>query len=90
MKKSDLVARVATEAPLSRSAAEAAVNAVFTAIGDALANGETVTLAGFGTFSTKARPPRQGRHPRTGESIAIAASRTPSFKPGKTLREAVN
>ena len=62
---------------------------MFSAITDALANEETVTLTGFGTFSTKRREAREGRNPRTGESIAIAASRVPSFKAGKTLRDAV-
>ena len=60
MKKSDLVTRVAIEAPLSKSAAGAALYAVLTATADALANGEIVTLAGFGTFSTKTHPARQG------------------------------
>ena len=69
MKKSDLVTRVATQASLSRPVADAAVNALLTAIADALANGETVTLARFGTFPTKTRPARQGRNSRTGEGI---------------------
>ena len=90
MKKSDVSSQVASQASLSRADADAAVTAVFSAISDALARGETVTITGFGTFSTKSRPARQGRNPRTGESIAIAASTTPSFKAGKTLRDAVN
>lgn len=90
MKKSDLAARVASEASLSKAAADSAVNAMFSVIGDALADGETVGIAGFGTFSTKARSARQGHNPRTGESIAIAASTVPSFKAGKGLRDAVN
>ena len=64
-------------------------NAVFSAITGALAREETVTIAGFGTFATKRRPARQGHNPRTGESIAIAASKAPSFKAGKSLRDAV-
>lgn len=90
MKKSDISSHVASQASLSKAAADTAVNAVFSAISDALARGESVTIAGFGTFSTKKRPARQGRNPRTGESIAIAASTAPSFKAGKTLRDAVN
>ena len=90
MKKSDISSHVASQASLSKAAADTAVNAVFSAISDALARGESVTIAGFGTFSTKSRPARQGRNPRTGESIAIAASTAPSFKAGKTLRDAVN
>ena len=90
MKKSDIASHVASHASLSRAAADAAVNAVFTAITDALAEGESVTITGFGTFSTRARPARQGRNPRSGERIAIAASTAPSFKAGKTLRDAVS
>ena len=89
MKKSDLSARVAAEASLSKADAESAVNAVIGSIGGALAKGETVSIAGFGTFTVKDRPARQGRNPRTGESIAIAASKVPSFQAGKGLREAV-
>ena len=90
MKKSDLTSHVATRASLPKSAADGAVTAVFAAISDALAREEAVTIAGFGTFSTKRRPARQGRNPRTGESITISASKVPSFKAGKTLRDAVN
>ena len=90
MKKSDLTARVASEASLSKADADGAVNAMFSAISDALANGETVSIAGFGTFSTRARAARQGRNPRTGENIAIAASTVPAFKAGKAFRNAVN
>ena len=90
MKKSDISAHVANQASLSKAAADSAVSAVFAAISDALAREETVTIAGFGTFSTRRRPSRQGRNPRTGESITIAASIVPSFKAGKSLRDAVN
>ena len=89
MTKSELAAKVAAQASLSAAAADRAVGAVFSAISDALASGEAVTLTGFGTFSTRRREARQGRNPRTGESITIAASNVPSFKAGKTLRDAV-
>ena len=89
MNNSELASRVADQASLSRAQADSAVDAVFAAIGGALASGETVTIAGFGRFTTKARAARQGRNPLTGETIAIAASKTPSFKAGKALREAV-
>ena len=89
MKKSDISNHVAADTSLSKADAEGAVNAVLSAISDALARGESVTIAGFGTFSVKDRPERTGRNPRTGETITIAASRTPSFKAGKTLRDAV-
>ena len=90
MKKSDLSAHVATEASMTKAQASAVVDAVFSAISDSLARDESVAIAGFGTFSTKMRGARQGRNPRTGESIAIAASKSPSFKAGKTLRDAVH
>ena len=90
MTKSELSTQVAAQASLTKASADAAVNAVFSAITDALANGETVTLTGFGTFSVRTRGARQGRNPRTGESIAIAASNIPAFKAGKALRDAVN
>ena len=89
MKKSDLSSHVATEAALSKAEASAVVDAVFSAISDALTRDESVAIPGFGTFTTKIRGARQGRNPRTGESIAIAASKAPSFKAGKTLRAAV-
>jgi DNA-binding protein HU-beta len=89
MTKSELATHVATQASLSSAAADRAVNAVFSAITDALANEEIVTVTGFGTFTIKKRQARQGRNPRTGESISIAASKVPSFKAGKTLRDAV-
>ena len=90
MNKAELTARVAARTSMSKAGADAAVSAVFTTIADVLASGETVAIAGFGTFSTRSRPARQGRNPRTGESIAIAASTAPSFKAGKTLRDAVS
>ena len=62
---------------------------MFSAISDLRARDESVAIAGFGTFSTKTRGARQGRNPRTGESIAIAASKSPTFKAGKSLRDAV-
>lgn len=89
MNKADLASRVATEASLSKAEADAAVRVVFSTIADALARGETVRIAGFGTFSTRARSARRGRNPRTGERIVVAASTTPAFKAGSTLRDAV-
>ena len=89
MTRVELSSKVAAETSLSGAAADRAVNAVFSAIADALANGETVALTGFGTFTVKKREARQGRNPRTGESISIAAANVPSFKAGKTLRDTV-
>ena len=89
VKKSDIAAQVADKTSVSKGDAEAAVNAVLGTITDALARGEPVSIAGFGTFSVTERAARQGRNPRTGESIEIAASTVPAFKVGKTLRGAV-
>ena len=74
MKKSDIAGRVADRIGLSQSAAGNAVEAVFEAVGEALANGEEVRIAGFGTFGTRNRPARTGRNPQTGESLSIPAS----------------
>ena len=90
MNKSELCAHVAIRAGVSRATAESVVSALFMAITETLARQESVIVAGFGTFSTRARSARQGRNPATGESISIAASKTPAFKPGKTLRATVN
>ena len=90
MNKSDLAGRVADRIGVSRSAAGDAVDAVFNAVGEALSKGEEVRIVGFGTFATRHRPARSGRNPRTGESLVIAASTTPAFKPGKPLRDSVN
>ena len=89
MNKSELAARVAGSVSLSGPEANQAVNAFFDAIREALAHGETVSIIGFGAFSTRERAARQGRNPRSGEPIAIAASTLPVFKAGKALRDAV-
>ena len=90
MNKSDIVGRMADRMGLSKSAAEGAVDTVLEAIAEALAKEEAVRIAGFGTFATRGRSARTGRNRRTGESVPIAASKAPSFKAGKALREAVN
>ena len=90
MNKSDIAGHVADRTGVARSAAGDAVDAVFEAIGEALARGEDVRIVGFGTFGTRSRPARTGRNPRTGESLNIAASTTPTFKAGKPLRDGVN
>ena len=90
MNKTELASSVATRTSVSKATADDVVGAVFATIADALARGEKVSIAGFGTFATRSRAARQGRNPATGESIAIAASTAPSFKVGKTLRDAVN
>lgn len=90
MNKTDITKRMAAELELSGPAAGAALDCVLDAIGGALAKGEDVRLDGFGTFAVKNSPARTGRHPRTGETLAIAASKKPSFKAGKALRDAMN
>ena len=74
---------------MNKAAAKDAVDGVFEAIGEALANGEEARILGFGTFGARNRPARTGRNPRTGESVSIAAVTVPVFKPGKTLKDAV-
>ena len=90
MNKTDLVTHIADTAGISKGDAGKAVDAVFDAITAALKNGEDVTLVGFGSFSVATRAARTGRNPRTGEEIKIAASKAPTFKAGKGLKEAVN
>lgn len=89
MNKSELVDAVANAADLSKASAGAAVDAVVDAITAALKDGDQVSLVGFGTFKTSERAAREGRNPRTGETIKIAASRVPTFKAGKALKDAV-
>ena len=90
MNKGELIEAVAASSGLSRSEATKAVDATLDAITKTLANGGSVSLVGFGTFSVKARASRMGRNPRTGEAIHIAASNVPGFKAGKGLKDAVN
>ena len=89
MNKSAIVARVAARLGLSRFRAEIATDTVLDAIAEGLAKEEDVRIAGFGTFRTKHRAARRGRNPQTGESVSIPASKAPSFKASKALREAV-
>lgn len=90
MNKNELIDVIAAEADLPKAAAGRALDAAIGAITDQLAKGESVAIVGFGTFAVKPRAARDGRNPRTGETIKIAASNTPSFKPGKGLKDAVN
>lgn len=90
MNKMELVAAVAKEADLSKKDAEAAVSCVFDTIANALAEGDKVQLVGFGTFEVSERAAREGRNPKTGESMQIAACKTPKFKAGKALKDKCN
>ncbi len=89
MNKNDLVSAVASNAGLTKSDAAKAVDGVFDAITGALTGGDEVRLVGFGTFAVAARAASEGRNPRTGEKIAIPASKQPKFKAGKGLRDSV-
>ncbi len=90
MNKNELIARVASATSLSKADAGRAVDGVFSSITSALAGGDAVRLVGFGTFSVANRAASQGRNPRTGERIWIAASKQPKFKAGSALKGAVN
>lgn len=89
MNKTELINAVAEKADLSKKDAEAAVTAVIEAITGALIEGEKVQLVGFGAFEVKQRAERIGRNPQTKETIQIPASKTPVFKAGKALKDAV-
>ena len=90
MNKTELIAAVAEKAELSKKDAEAAITATIDAITDSLKNGEKVQLVGFGSFEVKARAERVGRNPLTKETIQIPASKTPVFKAGTALKDAVS
>lgn len=90
MTRAELIVAVAEKAKLDRKNAEKAVAAAFDTIKEALINGDKVQVLGFGTFENRTRSARKGRNPRTGEVIEIQASKLPSFKAGKSLKEACN
>lgn len=89
MNKTELINAVAEKAALSKKDAEAAVTAALDAVAAALAEGDEVRLVGFGTFEVKKREARIGRNPKTKEEIQIPATKVPSFKPGKALKDVV-
>ena len=90
MNKNDIAEAVAEATDTSKADAAKAVDCVFETISDALKNGDGVQLIGFGSFSVTDRAAREGRNPRTGETLQIAASKQPKFKAGKALKDAVN
>ena len=90
MNKSELTASVAKAAGINKAAADKAIDAVFDAITAALKKGDDVRLVGFGIFSVSERAAREGKNPRTGEAIRIAASKAPKFTAGKGLKDTVN
>ena len=89
MNKADIIDKVHGVLGTTKADAERAVETVISEIVSGLKGGEEVSIAGLGIFATKARPARQGRNPRTGESIHIAATRTAKFRAAKALKDAV-
>lgn len=89
MNKTTLIEGVSKEAELSKKDAGRAVDAAFGQIINSLANGDSVQIIGFGTFEVRERSARKGRNPQTGEEIEIAGGKSPAFKPGKFLKDAV-
>jgi DNA-binding protein HU-beta len=90
MNKTEIIEAMADAADISKAAAGRALDGMVDSIITALAKGDQVSLIGFGTFSVRERAARTGRNPQTGQSIQIKASKTPSFKAGKALKDAVN
>jgi len=89
MTKTDLIAKVADIAGMTKVDANKAIDAVVEAVQGSLVKGEKVTWTGFGTFEVRNRAARMGRNPQTGAPLHIAASKTPAFKSGKSLKDAV-
>lgn len=90
MTKKDLINAVSKTSGVSKKDAAAVIDAVFAAITDSVANGDSVQLVGFGTFEARKRDARTGRNPHTGEAINISAATVPAFKAGKAFKDAVN
>ena len=90
MKKVELIEAVASKAGITKADAVRAVDATFSVITEALVKGDKVPLVGFGTFAVSKRAAREGRNPRTGETVKIAARKAVTFKAGTALKDAVN
>ena len=90
MNKAELVEAIAESSDVSKAVALRCVESMLDTIRAALAHGDSVTMAGFGTFSVKERAARIGRNPQTGATINLAASKLPGFKASKALKDAVN
>jgi len=90
MNQTELIQQVADEANLTKAQAQGALRALLKTIVQVVADGDKVTLVGFGAFERKVRSAREGRNPQNGELIQIPAARVPSFSAGKAFREAVN
>lgn len=90
MNKTELVAAMAEQADMTKKDVEKALTAFTEVVTKELANGGKVQLVGFGTFEVSERAAREGRNPKTGETMEIAACKTPKFKAGKALKDMVN
>ena len=90
MNKTELIAAIAESAGISKAAADRSLQGMLEAVTNALADGDSVTLIGFGTFSVSQRAARTGRNPQTGKAIKIKAKTVAKFKSGKKLADAVN
>ncbi len=90
MNKTELVAAMADQTGLTKKDTEAVLKAFTDVVSDQLKKGEKIQLVGFGTFEVAARAAREGRNPKSGEVMKIAASKAPKFKAGKALKELVN
>ena len=90
MNKTELVAAIADKAGIAKKDAEKALSAFLDTVAEELKKGEKIALVGFGTFEVAEREAREGRNPRTGETMTIAASKSPKFKAGKALKDSLN
>lgn len=90
MTKSELIDAIAVRAELTKATAEQVVNCIVDAMTDALREGEGIEIRGFGSFTVRPYKPYNGRNPRTGEPVPVAAKRLPFFKVGKELKQLVN
>ena len=90
MNKTELIAAVAEKAEFSKKDTEKLLNAFTDVVAEELAKGEKIQMVGFGTFEVSERAAREGRNPKTGEKMPIAASKSPKFKPGKALKDQIN
>ena len=90
MKKKDLVESISKQCDISKTTATDAIDIIFQSITDALNNDEKVDIKGFGSFNISDRKARKGRNPHTGEEIEIKASRVPTFKASKSLKDYCN
>ena len=90
MNKTEIIAAIAEKTELSRKDEEKALKAFTEVVEEELKKGEKIQLVGFGTFEVSERAAREGRNPQTGETMQIAASKSPKFKAGKALKDAIN